>query len=241
MFKSISQFLNCGFSESPTSSRSGSLSDDLSSESNVSLSKMEHRSLDFKLLLDEVKSGQQVSQNTWQDFNWKKGFLENLILRQFLFLIRLLFQVTIHLVAPSRQEKAAWLTDIAQVRLRQKKMYLTAERELSPLISTLSTNFFQLDVFFSLQCMDNVHFNGLFYNTMPNASSSTLPQCVKSDPNLFKDDVDIRFSKTFNTCKVRYRYIFLLLKNVFLYSISFYFLCRFLKFDMPRQKGCFKG
>ena len=50
--------------------------------------------------------------------------------------------------------------------------------------------------------MDNVHFNGLFYNTTPNASSSTLPQCVKSDPNLFKDDVDIRFSKTFNTCKV---------------------------------------
>ena len=50
--------------------------------------------------------------------------------------------------------------------------------------------------------MDNVHFNGLFYNTMPNASSSTLPQCVKSDPNLFKDDVDIRFSKTFNNAKV---------------------------------------
>ena len=50
--------------------------------------------------------------------------------------------------------------------------------------------------------MDTVHFNGLFYNTTPNASSSTVPQCVKSDPNLFKDDVDIRFSKTFNTCKV---------------------------------------
>ena len=57
--------------------------------------------------------------------------------------------------------------------------------------------------------MDNVHFNGLFYNTTPNANSSTLPQCVKSDPNLFKDDVDIRFSKTFNTCKVSilYRYV----------------------------------
>jgi hypothetical protein len=51
--------------------------------------------------------------------------------------------------------------------------------------------------------MDNVHFNGLFYNTMPNASSSTIPQCVKSDPNLFKDDAEIRFSKTFNNCKVR--------------------------------------
>jgi hypothetical protein len=51
--------------------------------------------------------------------------------------------------------------------------------------------------------MDNVHFNGLFYNTMPNASSSTIPQCVKSDPNLFKDDAEIRFSKTFNNCKVK--------------------------------------
>ena len=50
--------------------------------------------------------------------------------------------------------------------------------------------------------MDNVHFNGLFYNTMPNASSTTIPQCVKSDPNLFKDDAEIRFSKTFNNCKV---------------------------------------
>ena len=53
---------NCFYTitESPCSSRSGSMSDDLSSESNVSFSKNEHRSLDFKLLLDEVKSGQQV-------------------------------------------------------------------------------------------------------------------------------------------------------------------------------------
>ena len=40
------------------------MSDDLSSESNASFSKNEHRSLDFKLLLDEVKSGQQVRKNT---------------------------------------------------------------------------------------------------------------------------------------------------------------------------------
>ena len=33
-------------------------------------------------------------------------------------------------------------------------------------------------------------------------SSSTLPQCVKSDPNLFKDDIDIRFSTTYNNCKI---------------------------------------
>ena len=88
--------------------------------------------VDFKLIVDDVKSG---------------------------------LPITIHLVAPTRLEKASWVTDISQ-------------------------------------CMDNVHFNGLFYNTMPNASSSTVPQCVKSDPNLFKDDVDIRFSKTFNTCKI---------------------------------------
>ncbi|XP_071743969.1 ras-specific guanine nucleotide-releasing factor 2-like isoform X3 [Lepeophtheirus salmonis] len=74
-------------------------------------------------------------------------------------------QINVHLICPTKQEKAAWITDISQ-------------------------------------CMDNVHFNGLFYNTLPNASSSTLPQCVKSDPSLFKDDVDIRFSKTFNTCKI---------------------------------------
>lgn len=143
-------------SESPTSSRSGSLSDDLSSESNISLSKMEHRSLDFKLLLDEVKSGQQVS--------------SNLILRQYLLLLGLLFQVTIHLVAPSRQEKAAWLTDIAQVRLK-KKLYLTErERELSLhlliyTVSTFSTNFFQLHVFFSLSCSAWITYISMDYST----------------------------------------------------------------------------
>ena len=46
--------------DSPSSSHSGSLSD-MSSESNGSLSKNDHRSsLDFKLIVDDVKSGQQV-------------------------------------------------------------------------------------------------------------------------------------------------------------------------------------
>ena len=99
----------------------------------------------------------------------------------------LTLQVTVHLVAPTRQEKAAWITDISQVRRT---------------VSYSRPTFADGATVHLLQCMDNVHFNGLFYNTMPTASSSTLPQCVKSDPNLFKDDVDIRFSKTFNTCKV---------------------------------------
>ena len=102
----------------------------------------------------------------------------------------LVMQVTVHLVAPTRQEKAAWITDISQVRRAAASHPIRVQ--MAPPIVHL------------LQCMDNVHFNGLFYNTMPTASSSTLPQCVKSDPNLFKDDVDIRFSKTFNTCKVRH-------------------------------------
>ena len=70
--------------------------------------------------------------------------------------------------------------------------------DFKPLFKRWVTSFYHL----FLQCMDSVHFNGLFYNTMPNANSSTLPQCVKSDPNLFKDDVDIRFSKTYNNCKI---------------------------------------
>lgn len=104
-------------------------------------------------------------------FNWKRKVLSlNLILRQYLLLIGLLFQVTIHLVAPSRQEKAAWLTDIAQVRLK-KKLYLTErERELSLhlliyTVSTLSTNFFQLHVFFSLSCSVWITYISMDYST----------------------------------------------------------------------------
>ena len=48
----------------------------------------------------------------------------------------------------------------------------------------------------------NVHFNSLFYNTTHNANTASLPQCVQGDPNLFKDDVDIRFSSSYNTGKV---------------------------------------
>ena len=36
------------------------------------------------------------------------------------------------------------------------------------------------------QCMDNVHFDNLYNNTLPHISSSSVPQFVKSDPSLFK-------------------------------------------------------
>ena len=64
-------------------------------------------------------------------------------------------QLTLHLVAPTKQEKAAWITDISQ-------------------------------------CMDNVHFDNLYNNTTLSAGVAVVPQFVKSDPSLFKDDVDIR-------------------------------------------------
>nr|XP_034181172.1 ras-specific guanine nucleotide-releasing factor 2-like [Osmia lignaria] len=74
-------------------------------------------------------------------------------------------QVTVHLVAPTIQEKAAWISDISQ-------------------------------------CMDNVHFNDLLRGSLSDTSSVTMPQSIRNDPKLFKDDVDIRFSRTLNSCKV---------------------------------------
>ncbi|XP_014231080.1 ras-specific guanine nucleotide-releasing factor 2-like isoform X1 [Trichogramma pretiosum] len=73
--------------------------------------------------------------------------------------------IIIHLVAPTMQEKAAWISDISQ-------------------------------------CMDNVHFNDLLRSSLSDTSSVTMPQSIRNDPKLFKDDVDIRFSRTLNSCKV---------------------------------------
>ncbi|CAL1689074.1 unnamed protein product [Lasius platythorax] len=74
-------------------------------------------------------------------------------------------QVTVHLVAPTMQEKAAWVSDISQ-------------------------------------CMDNVRFNDLLHGSLSDTSSVTMPQSIRNDPKLFKDDVDIRFSRTLNSCKI---------------------------------------
>ncbi|XP_044256640.1 ras-specific guanine nucleotide-releasing factor 2-like isoform X2 [Tribolium madens] len=74
-------------------------------------------------------------------------------------------QVTVHLLASSMQEKAAWISDISQ-------------------------------------CLDNVQFNDMIRPTMSDNSSITLPQSLKNDPKLFKDEADIRFSRTMNSCKV---------------------------------------
>ncbi|CAG0906296.1 unnamed protein product, partial [Darwinula stevensoni] len=72
---------------------------------------------------------------------------------------------SVHLMAPSLQEKQAWVTDISQ-------------------------------------CLDNLHFNTLLHMAKSQASSVAMPQTLKTDPRLFKDDVDIRFSRALNSCKV---------------------------------------
>nr|XP_027204106.1 ras guanine nucleotide exchange factor Y-like isoform X3 [Dermatophagoides pteronyssinus] len=54
----------------------------------------------------------------------------------------------------------------------------------------------------SNKCIDNVHFNDLFHGTLNDSSSITMPHSIRNDPRLFKDDVDIRFSRTLNSCKL---------------------------------------
>ncbi|XP_070791895.1 ras-specific guanine nucleotide-releasing factor 2 [Pituophis catenifer annectens] len=72
---------------------------------------------------------------------------------------------TVVLLAPSRQEKAAWTSDISQ-------------------------------------CVDNIRCNGLMTIVFEENSKVTVPHIIKSDARLHKDDIDICFSKTLNSCKV---------------------------------------
>ncbi|XP_060233753.1 ras-specific guanine nucleotide-releasing factor 2 isoform X6 [Meriones unguiculatus] len=72
---------------------------------------------------------------------------------------------TVVLLAPSRQEKAAWMSDISQ-------------------------------------CMDNIRCNGLMTVVFEENSKVTVPHMIKSDARLHKDDTDICFSKTLDSCKV---------------------------------------
>uniref|UniRef100_A0A8C0XDX4 Ras-specific guanine nucleotide-releasing factor 2 n=1 Tax=Castor canadensis TaxID=51338 RepID=A0A8C0XDX4_CASCN len=83
---------------------------------------------------------------------------------------------TVVLLAPSRQEKAAWMSDISQ-------------------------------------CVDNIRCNGLMTIVFEENSKVTVPHMInegirdlrrkrRSDARLHKDDIDICFSKTLNSCKV---------------------------------------
>lgn len=75
------------------------------------------------------------------------------------------FQYTLHLLAPTLQEKAAWVSDISQ-------------------------------------CLDNVQFNDMIRPTISDNNSISFPHSMKNDPKLFRDEADIRFSRTLNSCKV---------------------------------------
>lgn len=69
----------------------------------------------------------------------------------------------IHLVAPTVQDKEAWISDISQ-------------------------------------CIDNIHLHSLMSEC---GTESIGPQLsLHSDPRLFTDDIDIRFSRTLNSCKL---------------------------------------
>ncbi|XP_058116353.1 ras-specific guanine nucleotide-releasing factor 2-like [Anopheles ziemanni] len=74
----------------------------------------------------------------------------------------------IHLVAPTIQDKEAWISDISQ-------------------------------------CLDNIHMHSLLSPGIGGSSGASLlagHQALRADPRLFKDDVDIRFSRTLNSCKL---------------------------------------
>ncbi|XP_028614784.1 ras-specific guanine nucleotide-releasing factor 1 isoform X3 [Grammomys surdaster] len=53
-----------------------------------------------------------------------------------------------------------------------------------------------------MQCVDNIRCNELITNAFEEVSKVSVPQMIKSDKSLYCDDVDIRFSKTMNSCKV---------------------------------------
>ncbi|XP_062596870.1 ras-specific guanine nucleotide-releasing factor 1-like [Saccostrea cucullata] len=82
-------------------------------------------------------------------------------------------RTSITLVAATRQEKLAWCSDISQ-------------------------------------CIEDLHYSDLLNTSMSESSSVTMPQSVRyihstqiwSDRRLFSDDVDIKFSRTLNSCKV---------------------------------------
>lgn len=76
-----------------------------------------------------------------------------------------LFQLSVHLLASSIQEKAAWISDL-------------------------------------IQCLDNVQFNDIMRPATHTSGSISLPQSLKNDPKLFKDEADIRFSRKLNSCKI---------------------------------------
>ena len=55
-----------------------------------------------------------------------------------------------------------------------------------------------------LQCIENIHISGLLAGQVrfEESSSIRMLQSVRSDPSLFKDDPQIKFSRSTNSCRV---------------------------------------
>ncbi|KAF3424340.1 hypothetical protein E2986_12244 [Frieseomelitta varia] len=51
-------------------------------------------------------------------------------------------------------------------------------------------------------CMDNVRSNDLLEGLRSDVSSVTMSEEYENDPKLFNDDVDIKFSRTLNSCRI---------------------------------------
>ncbi|CAF4305542.1 unnamed protein product, partial [Rotaria sordida] len=52
------------------------------------------------------------------------------------------------------------------------------------------------------QCLQNLRYTQLVTGTFRNASSVIAPESVKSDVKLYKDDAEIKYSKTLDSCKI---------------------------------------
>lgn len=70
-------------------------------------------------------------------------------------------------------------------------------------------------------------------NSMSDTSSVTMPNSMR-DPKLFKDDKDIKFSKYYNSCRVRQMFI---LNRIILFNVKLPIKFRFRVFTMLQKKN----
>lgn len=97
---------------------------------------------------------------------------------------------SIHLVAPTAQDKEAWISDISQCLDNIHMHSLLSPGISGPSGGRPSNNKFGCLV---LVVVLIAIFQGSLF---------TGHQALRADPHLFKDDVDIRFSRTLNSCKL---------------------------------------
>jgi len=70
-------------------------------------------------------------------------------------------------------------------------------------------------------------------NSMSDTSSVTMPNSMR-DPKLFKDDKDIKFSKYYNSCRVRQVFV---LNRIVLFNVKLPIKFRFRVFTMLQKKN----